>query len=122
MKFIDEFRDSEIAGRLADEIWRITTAPHSIMEVCGGQTHAIMKYAISDLIPGGINLIHGPGCPVCVTSMGLIDKAVEIALNKEVIFCTFGDMMRVPGKEMDLLAVKKTGGGVRVVFFPLFAF
>lgn len=119
MKFIDEFRDSEIAGRLADEIWRITTAPHSIMEVCGGQTHAIMKYAISDLIPGGINLIHGPGCPVCVTSMGLIDKAVEIALNKEVIFCTFGDMMRVPGKEMDLLAVKTAGGDVRIVYSPL---
>ena len=119
MKFMDEYRDSEIAGRLADEIWRITTAPHNIMEVCGGQTHAIMKYAITDLISGDINLIHGPGCPVCVTSMGLIDKAVEIALNQDVIFCTFGDMMRVPGKEMDLLAVKTDGGDVRIIYSPL---
>ena len=119
MKFIDEYRDSRIVSCLVDEIWRTTTRPHSIMEVCGGQTHAIMKYAISELIPGGINLIHGPGCPVCVTSMGLIDKAVEIALNEDVIFCTFGDMMRVPGKEMDLLGVRTAGGDVRIVYSPL---
>lgn len=119
MKFIDEYRSPEAAHKLAEAIARITTRPHTIMEVCGGQTHAIMKYGIDELLPGEINLLHGPGCPVCVTPVELIDKAVEIALIPEVIFCSFGDMLRVPGTIKDLLSVKAEGGDVRTVYSPL---
>ncbi|NQS97084.1 MAG: hydrogenase formation protein HypD [candidate division Zixibacteria bacterium] len=119
MKYIDEYRSAEAAGKLADEIARITTRPHTIMEVCGGQTHAIMKFGINKLLPDELNLLHGPGCPVCVTPVELIDKAVEIVADRDVIFCSFGDMLRVPGTGKDLLSVKAEGGDVRIVYSPL---
>jgi hydrogenase expression/formation protein HypD len=119
MKFIDEYRDREGAERCARAIAKITTRPWTIMEVCGGQTHAIVKFGIDELLPKDVTLVHGPGCPVCVTPLELIDKAVEIAARPEVIFCSFGDMLRVPGSKRDLLAVKSTGGDVRMVYSPL---
>ena len=119
MKFIDEYRDPVAAKQLADAIAHITTKPHTIMEVCGGQTHAIMKYGIDRLLPESLNLIHGPGCPVCVTPIELIDKAVEIASRTDVIFCTFGDMIRVPGSSKSLQMAKAEGGDVRIVYSPL---
>ncbi len=97
MKYLDEYRDAEAAHKYAQEIARITTRPWALMEVCGGQTHAIVKFGIDELLPRQITLIHGPGCPVCVTPLELIDKALEIAARPEVIFCSFGDMLRVPG-------------------------
>ena len=90
-----------------------------LMEVCGGQTHAIVKFGIDELLPGGIELVHGPGCPVCVTPLELIDKAIEIASQKNVMFCSFGDMLRVPGSKKDLFAAKAQGGDVRIVYSPL---
>ncbi|MCE0483188.1 MAG: hydrogenase formation protein HypD [Methylacidiphilales bacterium] len=119
MKFIDEYRDREGAEKCARAIARITTRPWTIMEVCGGQTHAIVKFGIDELLPKEITLVHGPGCPVCVTPLELIDKAIEIASQPGVIFCSFGDMLRVPGSKRDLLAVKSTGGDVRMVYSPL---
>ncbi len=119
MKYLDEFNDPELAGRLFDEIARTTTRPWAIMEVCGGQTHSIIRNGIDQLLPVQIELIHGPGCPVCVTPLGVIDKAIEIAGRAEVIFCSFGDMLRVPGSTDDLFAVKSRGGDVRVVYSPL---
>lgn len=119
MKFIDEYRDPETARRYAEAIARATTRPWTIMEVCGGQTHAIVKFGIDELLPKDITLVHGPGCPVCVTPLELIDKAIAIASRPGVIFCSFGDMMRVPGSQRDLLAVKSTGGDVRMVYSPL---
>lgn len=119
MKFLDEYRDPELARTLAREIARVTTKPWTIMEVCGGQTHAIVKFGIDQLLPAGVTLLHGPGCPVCVTSLELIDKALEIAARPEVIFCSFGDMLRVPGSDKDLLSVKSEGGDVRIVYSPL---
>ena len=112
MKYLDEYRDADAAHKLAREITRITTRPWSLMEVCGGQTHAIVKFGIDELLPKQITLIHGPGCPVCVTPVELIDKALEIAARPEVIFCSFGDMLRVPGSTTDLLSVKARGGDV----------
>ncbi|MFO1476733.1 MAG: hydrogenase formation protein HypD [Verrucomicrobiota bacterium] len=119
MKFIDEYREGDAARKIAREIARITTRPWSLMEVCGGQTHAIVKFGIDELLPKEINLIHGPGCPVCVTPLELIDKALQIAARPEVIFCSFGDMLRVPGSTTDLLSVKAGGGDVRIVYSPL---
>ena len=119
MKFLDEYRDAEGAQKIAHEIARITTRPWTLMEVCGGQTHAIVKFGIDELLPKQVTLIHGPGCPVCVTPVELIDKALEIAARPEVIFCSFGDMLRVPGSSTDLLAVKASGGDVRIVYSPL---
>lgn len=119
MKYLDEFKDPELAARLFDEIARVTTRPWSIMEVCGGQTHAIIRNGIDQLLPDTIELIHGPGCPVCVTPLGMIDKALEIAARPDVIFCSFGDMLRVPGSSTDLFQVKSTGGDVRIVYSPL---
>ena len=119
MKYIDEYRDPEAARKIAEAIARTVTRPHTIMEVCGGQTHAILKYGLTDLLPAEINLLHGPGCPVCVTALELVDKAVEIASHPEVIFCSFGDMLRVPGTRKDLLSVKAGGGDVRMVYSPL---
>src|SRR5262249_33437970 len=103
----------------AHEIARITTRGWTLMEVCGGQTHAIVKFGIDELLPKAISLIHGPGCPVCVTPLELIDKALEIASRAEVIFCSFGDMLRVPGSKADLLSVKAAGADVRVIYSPL---
>lgn len=119
MKFLDEYRDGELAHQLAREIHRNTTRPWNIMEVCGGQTHAIVKFGIDELLPKNITLIHGPGCPVCVTPLEVIDKALEIAARPDVIFTSFGDMLRVPGSTTDLLSVKAGGGDVRIVYSPL---
>lgn len=119
MKYVDEYRDGDLAGKLAAELKAVATRPWKLMEVCGGQTHAIVKFGIDKLLPEGVELIHGPGCPVCVTSLELIDKALEIAARPEVIFCSFGDMLRVPGSETDLLTVKSQGGDVRMVYSPL---
>ncbi|UCD18405.1 MAG: hydrogenase formation protein HypD [Candidatus Zixiibacteriota bacterium] len=119
MKFIDEYRDPAAAGRFVGEIRRICTRFWTIMEVCGGQTHAIIKYGIDRLLPDAVTLLHGPGCPVCVTPVELVDRAVNIASRKDVIFCSFGDMLRVPGSGKDLLSVKAGGGDVRTVYSPL---
>ncbi len=119
MKYLDEYRDPVLAQRLFAEIRRITTRPWAIMEVCGGQTHAIIRHGIDQLLPDQIELIHGPGCPVCVTPLEVIDKALAIAARPEVIFCSFGDMLRVPGSSGDLFRVKSAGGDVRVVYSPL---
>ena len=119
MKYLTEFRDGAIAQRLAAEIRAITTRPWAIMEVCGGQTHSIIRNGIDQLLPEQIELIHGPGCPVCVTPLELIDKALAIAASPGVIFCSFGDMLRVPGSSKDLFRVKSEGGDIRVVYSPL---
>lgn len=119
MKYLDEYRDAELAQKFAREIHRITTKPWTIMEVCGGQTHAIVKFGIDELLPKQIELIHGPGCPVCVTPLEVIDKALEIAARPGVIFTSFGDMLRVPGSTTDLLSVKAKDGDVRIVYSPL---
>ena len=119
MRYVEEYRDADSAGKLATAIASITTHPWTIMEVCGGQTHAIIKYGIDELLPEKIELLHGPGCPVCVTPLELIDKAVEIGTRPNVTFCSFGDMLRVPGSEKDLLSVKAKGGDVRIVYSPL---
>ena len=119
MKYLDEYRDAAGSHKLAREIARITTRPWSLMETCGGQTHAIIKFGIDELLPRNITLIHGPGCPVCVTPLELIDRALAIAAQPGVIFCSFGDMLRVPGSERDLLTVKSAGGDVRIVYSPL---
>jgi len=119
VKYVDEYRNAEGAKRLAEAIREATTRPWKIMEVCGGQTHAIIRFGIDEMLPPQLTLIHGPGCPVCVTPIELIDKAVAIAARPEVIFCSFGDMLRVPGSEKDLLTVKSAGGDVRVVYSPM---
>ena len=119
MKYLDEYRDAEAARKYAREIARVTTRPWTLMEVCGGQTHAIVKFGIDELLPREMTLIHGPGCPVCVTPLELIDKALQIAARRDVIFCSFGDMLRVPGSKTDLLSVKAAGGDVRITYSPL---
>ncbi|MGA7343883.1 MAG: hydrogenase formation protein HypD [Terracidiphilus sp.] len=119
MKYLTEFRDGEIAQRMAREIHTLATRPWKIMEVCGGQTHSIIRNGIDQMLPSGIEMVHGPGCPVCVTPLELIDKALAIAARPGVIFCSFGDMLRVPGSECDLFQVKGRGGDVRVVYSPL---
>ena len=118
MKFVSEYRDPAAAEGYARAIAKITTRPWTIMEVCGGQTHAIVKFGIDELLPEKISLLHGPGCPVCVTPVELVDKATQIAARPEVIFCSFGDMLRVPGTERDLFSVKADGGDVRIVYSP----
>jgi hydrogenase expression/formation protein HypD len=119
MKYLDEFRNGEIAQRMAREIRQATTQPWKIMEICGGQTHSIIRNGIDQMLPPGIEMIHGPGCPVCVTPLSLIDKALAIAAEPGVIFCSFGDMLRVPGTDSDLFQIKARGGDVRVVYSPL---
>jgi hydrogenase expression/formation protein HypD len=119
MKYLTEFRDGEVAQKLAKEIHQVTTGKWRIMEVCGGQTHSIIRNGIDQLLPDGIELIHGPGCPVCVTPLEVIDKALAIASTPNLIFCSFADMLRVPGSEQDLFAVKSQGGDVRIVYSPL---
>jgi len=119
MKYLDEYRNADDARKMAAALRRITTRPWTVMEVCGGQTHAIMKYGIDTLLPEGVVLAHGPGCPVCVTPVELINKAIAIARRPNVIFCSFGDMMRVPGTDGDLLSVKAQGGDVRMVYSPM---
>lgn len=119
MRFVDEYRDGAAARTLAEAIRRKVTRPWTLMEVCGGQTHSIVRYGLDELLPPEVSLIHGPGCPVCVTPVALIDQALAIAARPEVTFCSFGDMLRVPGSVEDLFAVKSRGGDVRVVYSPL---
>jgi hydrogenase expression/formation protein HypD len=119
MKFVDEYRDPEAAKKLTHAIARLVTRPRTLMEVCGGQTHAIVKFGLDEMLPREVTLLHGPGCPVCVTPVEKIDAALELAARPDVIFCSFGDMLRVPGTERDLLSVKAAGGDVRVVYSPL---
>src|SRR5450631_4021572 len=119
MKYLSEFRNGEVAQRMAREIHAAATRPWKIMEVCGGQTHSIIRNGIDQMLPAGIEMVHGPGCPVCVTPLELIDKALAIAAQPGVIFCSFGDMLRVPGTDRDLFQVKGSGGDVRVVYSPL---
>ena len=119
MRFVDEYRDAARAEEYSRAITRAVTRPWTLMEVCGGQTHAIVKYGIDELLPAGLTLVHGPGCPVCVTPLELIDKAIAIASHPGVIFCSFGDMLRVPGSRGDLFSVKANGGDVRVIYSPL---
>jgi hydrogenase expression/formation protein HypD len=119
MKYVDEYRDAGAARKLAEAIARAVTRPWVVMEVCGGQTHTIVKYGIDRMLPPEIELVHGPGCPVCVTSLEMIDRAHAIASRPDVIFCSFGDMLRVPGSRGDLLELKSKGSDVRVVYSPL---
>lgn len=119
MKYLEEYRDPKLAQQIANSIKAITTKPWTIMEICGGQTHAIIKYGIDELLPDKITLVHGPGCPVCVTPIEKIDIALQIAEKPNVIFCSFGDMLRVPGSEKDLFTVKANGADVRIVYSPL---
>jgi hydrogenase expression/formation protein HypD len=119
MKYLTEFRDGDLVEKLLGEIRAAVTRPWAMMEVCGGQTHSIIRNGIDQLLPPEIELIHGPGCPVCVTPLETIDKALAIASQHNVIFCSFGDMLRVPGSDKDLFAVKSQGGDVRIVYSPL---
>jgi hydrogenase expression/formation protein HypD len=119
VKFVDEFRDGAEAGRYVEAIRRVVTRPWRIMEVCGGQTHSIVRFGVDRMLPSELGLIHGPGCPVCVTPLEMIDRALAVARAPGVIFCSFGDMLRVPGSESDLLAEKSRGADVRVVYSPL---
>ena len=119
MKYIDEYRDARIAHGLVAEIARRVTRPWVLMEICGGQTHTIMRYGLDELLPPEIELVHGPGCPVCVTPLETIDRAIRIAAHPDVTFVSYGDMLRVPGSESDLFRVKAAGGDVRVVYSPV---
>lgn len=119
MKYLDEFSDPALARKLLDQIHATTTRRWALMEVCGGQTHSIIRHGIDQLLPDSVEMIHGPGCPVCVTPLETIDRALEIAARPGVIFCSFGDMLRVPGSSRDLFSVKSAGGDVRVVYSPL---
>jgi len=119
MKYVDEYRNPQTAGRLLAEIRQVVTRPWVIMEVCGGHTHAIMRHGLDQLLPEEIELVHGPGCPVCVTPVETIDRAVAIARRPEVIFTSFGDMLRVPGSGSDLFMAKSAGADVRMVYSPL---
>jgi hydrogenase expression/formation protein HypD len=119
MKYLDEYRDPVLAKKLIAELHRVTTRPWTIMEVCGGQTHTIVKQGIDEALPAGVRMIHGPGCPVCVTPLEQVDKALAIAARPDVIFTSYGDMLRVPGSTTDLLALKARGADVRIVYSPL---
>jgi hydrogenase expression/formation protein HypD len=119
MKYVDEYRNEGLAEKVVSEIRRVVTKPWVLMEVCGGQTHTIVKYGIDHLIPPEVELVHGPGCPVCVTSLEMIDKAHAIARRADVIFTSFGDMLRVPGSECDLLVLKSRGADIRIVYSPI---
>ena len=119
MKYVEEYRDLKLVQKISKEIKKAVTQPWVIMEICGGQTHSILKYNLEEFLPEEISLVHGPGCPVCVTSLELIDKAIIIASRKDVIMTSFGDMLRVPGSEKDLLKVKAEGADVRMVYSPL---
>ncbi len=119
MKYLDEFNDPVLARRLVAEITGTATRRWTVMEVCGGQTHSIIRNGIDQVLAGAVEFIHGPGCPVCVTPLEMIDRALAIASRPEVVFCSFGDMLRVPGSGRDLFSVKARGGDVRVVYSPL---
>lgn len=119
MKYISEYRDAAVVQQYIDELHKITTRPWTIMEVCGGQTHSLVKNGILSLLPEKINMVHGPGCPVCVTPLHLIDKAVYLAEEKNVMLCSYGDMLRVPGSKKSLLEAKANGADVRILYSPL---
>ncbi len=119
MKYLTEYRDPELAQRYLAEIHKVVTRPWTIMEVCGGQTHSLVKNGILAMLPKEINMVHGPGCPVCVTPLNLIDKAVYLAEEKGVILCSYGDMLRVPGSKRSLLESKATGADIRILYSPL---
>ena len=119
MRYLDEYRDGSAAQRYAETLRAIVTRPWTLMEVCGGQTHSIVRYGVDEMLPPGVTLVHGPGCPVCVTPVGILDRAFRIARRPGVVFTSFGDMLRVPGTSDDLLHVRAEGGDVRVVYSPL---
>ena len=119
MKYLDEYRDPELAKRLVGEIRKLVTRHWVLMEICGGQTHTLMRYGIDDLLPPEVELVHGPGCPVCVTPLEIIDRAVAIGSTPGVTLVSYGDMLRVPGSESDLFRVKAAGGDVRIVYSPM---
>jgi hydrogenase expression/formation protein HypD len=119
MKYLSEYRDAGVARGLIGRIRKTATRPWVLMEVCGGQTHTIVRQGLLELLGGAVEMIHGPGCPVCVTPLEQIDKALRLAADPEVIFTSFGDMLRVPGSECDLLQVRARGGQVKVVYSPL---
>lgn len=119
MRHVDEYREPTAVQAVARQIAEAATKPWTLMEVCGGQTHSILKFGLDQLLPASVRLVHGPGCPVCVTPLVMIDRAVAIASRPDVIFCSFGDMLRVPGSDTDLLKVKAQGGDVRIVYSPL---
>ncbi len=119
MKYLDEYRDPQIARALVARIREQVTRPWVLMEICGGQTHTLMRYGIDELVPGQIELVHGPGCPVCVTPLEVVNKAIEIASRPDVIFVSYGDMLRVPGSGSDLFRVKAQGGDVRIAYTPM---
>ncbi|MCB0694561.1 MAG: hydrogenase formation protein HypD [Lewinellaceae bacterium] len=119
MKYLSEFRDPELVNGYLEALHRMVTRPWTIMEICGGQTHGLVKHGILDLLPKEINMVHGPGCPVCVTPLGLIDEAIHLAADKGAILCSFGDMLRVPGTQQSLLEAKAQGADVRIVYSPL---
>ena len=119
MKYITEYRDAKLVHGVLEEIRRTVTRPWTLMEICGGQTHAIVRHGIDQLLPREVELVHGPGCPVCVTPLELIDKALAIASSPDVIFTSYGDMLRVPGSGRDLFSIRANGGDVRVVYSPL---
>ena len=119
MKYLDEFRNADLVKVVLEKIHRTVKHPWVLMEICGGQTHSIMQNGIDQLLPSQIELVHGPGCPVCVTSLELVDKALAIASMPNVIFCSFGDMLRVPGSNRDLFSVRAAGGQVKIVYSPL---
>ncbi len=119
MKYLDEYREERVAMALAARIARQVTRRWNIMEICGGQTHTLLRYGLPELLPPEVHLVHGPGCPVCVTPLEMVDKAIEIAARPGVTFVSYGDMLRVPGSRRDLLGVKADGGDVRVVYSPM---
>src|SRR5512138_1139165 len=119
MKYVTEFRDAELVKGVVDEIRRTVTKPWVLMEICGGQTHSIVRHGLDQLLPAEIELVHGPGCPVCVTPLEQIDRALAIASRPDVIFTSYGDMLRVPGSTKDLFAIRAQGGNVRIVYSPL---
>src|SRR6201987_3906803 len=118
MKYVDEFRDPRLARSLVDDIAKRVTRPWVLMEICGGQTHTLVRYGFDELLPKQIELVHGPGCPVCVTPLEIVDKAIVLASRPDVIFVSYGDMLRVPGSTSDLFRVKAAGGDIRVVYSP----
>lgn len=119
MKFLSEYRDGELVQQYLKQLHAVATKPWTLMEICGGQTHSLVKNGILDMLPKTITMVHGPGCPVCVTPLGIIDEAIELAMRKNIILCSFGDMLRVPGSKKSLLQAKAEGGDVRIVYSPL---
>jgi hydrogenase expression/formation protein HypD len=119
VKYVDEYRDPKIAHAIAEKIAHKVTRPCVLMEVCGGQTHTLMRYGIDELLPKEVELVHGPGCPVCVTPLEMVDRAIRSASIPDVIFTSYGDMLRVPGSQMDLFQARASGADVRIVYSPM---